>query len=199
MSPSRRTRSVLLLAAGLCLALLAPSQALAAKALPDRPAVRAEVSLQVTGAWTGRVSFGTLTSGRTPTAQPLPLDLHLARTTCDVAGCWMTEILVLPTAGVPVASRISGRLARASVKRTTIAVIVRRSIHGRVVAEYASTVTMRVKVRRSGPVIRRTTLTQSPGAEVLTIARSAAASATVTMGDETLVATGEISRTRIVG
>lgn len=184
--------------AALAGAVITPSPALASSPAPDLPDVRAEASLQVQGSWTGHLTFGMHTSGRARTERPLPLDMHLSRTTCDMTGCMTTQIVVDPAAAVPGVSRVSGKLAGASLSRATIAVTVRRVLNGSVAAEYPATMTVHVKAERSGPVVKRTTLTQTTRSEVLTVTRLATVRATVTIGDEALPATGEISRSKIV-
>jgi hypothetical protein len=198
-------RTPLLSVSGLALvavlgsALVAPIPAAAARTGPDLPDVRAEALIRVTGHWSGHISFGMHTSGRVRTARPLPLDLHLARTSCDMTGCMTTEIVVDPSSAVPGFSRVAGQLTGASLGKTTVAITIRRVVNGVVVAEHPSTMALHVRAQRSGPVIKRTTLTQGPSGEILTIARTAQVRATVVVGEEMHSGAGEISRTKIVG
>ena len=71
-------------------------------------------------------------------------------------------------------------------------------VNGSVVAQHPAMVVIEVRAKRSGAVVKRTTLTQGPAGEVLTVARIAAIRASVLLGDDTLAATGEIARTQIV-
>ena len=69
-----------LAAAAIGAGLLAPAPALAAKAKPDLPEVRTGVTLEVTGEWSGRMAFGTHTSGSARAQRPMPLEMLLSRT-----------------------------------------------------------------------------------------------------------------------
>lgn len=193
-----RTPSLAFAAATLAAAMLAPVPALAAQPGPDLPEVRTEVSLQVTGAWAGRIAFGMRTTGVARAQRPLPLQMQLSRTSCDMTGCMTTEIVIDPAAGVPGVARVAAGLSSAALQRTTVAATVRRVVNGSVVAQHPAMVVVEVRAKRSGAVVKRTTLTQGPAGEVLTVARIATIRATVTLGDDTLAATGEITRTQIV-
>ena len=193
-----RTPLLALAAAVISASLLAPAPALAAKAKPDLPEVRTGVTLEVTGDWTGRMAFGTHTSGTARAQRPQPLEMLLSRTACDMTGCMTTEIVVDPAAAVPGVARIAAGLTSASLERASISVTVRRTMNGAVVAEHPAMVTVQVRAQRSGAVIKRTTLTQGPDGEVLTVSRIATVRASVLLGDDTLAATGEITRTQIV-
>lgn len=193
-----RSTITLALAAGVSLALLAPAPAFAAKAKPDLPEVRTGVTLQVAGEWSGWMAFGTHTSGPARAQRPLPVEMLLARTACDITGCMTTEIVLDSSAAVPGVARIASGLTSAALDRASISVTVRRIMNGAVVAEHPAMVSVQVRAQRSGAVIKRTTLTQGPDGEVLTISRIATVRASVLLGDETLAATGEITRTQIV-
>ena len=74
----------------------------------------------------------------------------------------------------------------------------RECVDGTVVNERPATLTLEVVARKAGPLVKRTTLTQSPDGEVMSIARTAPMRATVMLADDTLTATGEVSRVQIV-
>ena len=95
-------------------------------------------------------------------------------------------------------ARISGSLTSAALMRSAIAVTVQRIVDGTVVNERPATLTLEVVARKAGPLVKRTTLTQGPDGEVLSIARTAPMRATVMLADDTLTATGEVSRVQIV-
>ena len=194
----RVTAPAVLTAAVVGASLLAPAPALAVKAKPDLPEVRTGVTLEVTGEWSGRMAFGTHTSGTARAQRPMPLEMLLSRTACDMTGCMTTEIVVDPSAAVPGVARIASGLTSAALDRASISVTVRRIMNGTVVAEHPAMVTVQVRAQRSGAVIKRTTLTQGPEGEVLTVSRIATVRASVLLGDDTLAATGEITRTQIV-
>lgn len=181
-----------------CLPLLAPTAAGAAAPRPDLPEVRTAVDLQVAGEWAGRIAFGTQVTGAARAQRPLPLEMLLSRTACDMTGCMTTQIVVEPAASVPAVARIASGLTSASLDRASIAVTVRRIMNGAVVAEHPAMLTVQVRAQRSGAVVKTTTLTQGPGGEVLTVSRSASVRATVLLGDDTLSATGEVVRSQIV-
>jgi len=193
-----RTPLFALAAAVLGAGLLAPAPALAAQSKPDLPEVRTTVTLQVTGDWSGRMAFGTHTSGPARAQRPMPLEMLLSRTACDMTGCMTTEIVVDSAAAVPGIARIAAGLTSAALDRASISVKVRRIINGAVVAEHPAMVTVQVRAQRSGAVIKRTTLTQGPDGEVLTISRIATVRASVLLGDDNLAAKGEITRTQTV-
>jgi len=202
-TPFRLSRVTALVAPALATAVLgagvlAAAPALAAKPGPDLPEVRTDVALQVTGAWSGRIAFGMRTTGVARAQRPLPLEMHLSRTACDMTGCMTTEIVVDPAAGVPGVARVAAGLSSAALQRTTVAATVRRVVNGSVVAQHPAMVVIEVRAKRSGAVVKRTTLTQGPAGEVLTVSRIATVRASVTLGDDTLAATGEITRTQIV-
>lgn len=193
-----RVTAPALTAAVLGAGLLAPAPAVAAKAKPDLPEVRTSVTLEVTGEWSGRMAFGTHTSGTARAQRPQPLEMLLSRTACDMTGCMTTEIVVDPAAAVPGVARIASGLTSAALDRASVSVTVRRLMNGTVVAEHPAMVSVQVRAQRSGAVIKRTTLTQGPDGEVLTVSRIATVRASVVLGDDTLAATGEITRTQIV-
>jgi hypothetical protein len=193
-----RTPTLAFAAATLAASVLAPVPALAAQPGPDLPEVRTDVALQVTGAWAGRISFGMRTTGVARAQRPLPLLMQLSRTACDMTGCMTTEIVIDPASGVPGVTRVAAGLSSAALQRTTVAATVRRVVNGNVVAQHPAMVVVEVRAKRSGDVVKRTTLTQGPAGEVLTVARIATIRATVTLGDDTLAATGELTRTQIV-
>ncbi len=193
-----RVTAPALTAAVLGAGLLAPAPAVAAKAKPDLPEVRTSVTLEVTGEWSGRMAFGTHTSGTARAQRPQPLEMLLSRTACDMTGCMTTEIVVDPAAAVPGVARIASGLTSAALDRASVSVTVRRLMNGTVVAEHPAMVSVQVRAQRSGAVIKRTTLTQGPDGEVLTVSRIATVRASVVLGDDTLAATGEITRTQVV-
>ena len=183
---------IALTAVALGAALVAPAPALAAKARPDLPEVRTTVALEVNGSWSGRIAFGLHSpGGQSRALRPLPLELDLSRSACDLTGCMTTRLVLNPTASVPGMARISGSL-------TSAAVTVQRIVDGTVVNERPATLTLEVVARKAGPLVKRTTLTQGPDGEVLSIARTAPMRATVMLADDTLTATGEVSRVQIV-
>lgn len=194
-----RTPLLALSAAVLGAGLLAPAPALAAKPGPDLPEVRTAVALEVTGEWSGRIGFGLHSpGGQSRALRPLPLELDLSRSACDLTGCMTTRLVLDPTASVPGMARISGSLTSAALMRSAIAVTVQRVVDGTVVNERPATLTLEVVARKAGPLVKRTTLTQGPEGEVLSIARTAPMRATVMLADDTLTATGEVSRVQIV-
>jgi hypothetical protein len=144
------------------------------------------------------MAFGMQTVGIARSQRPLPLEMQLSRTTCDIAGSMTTENIVDPAAGVPGVARVAAGLSSAALQRTTVAATVRRVINGSVVTQHPAMVVVEVRAKRSGAVIKRTTLTQDPDGEVLTVSRIATVQASVLLGDDTLAATGEITRTQIV-
>jgi len=194
-----RTPLLVLAAATLGAGLLAPAPVLAAKPGPDLPEVRTTVALEVTGEWSGRIGFGLHSpGGQSRALRPLPLELDLSRSACDLTGCMTTRLVLDSTASVPGMARISGSLTSAALMRSAIAVTVQRIVDGTVVNERPATLTLEVVARKAGPLVKRTTLTQGPDGEVLTVSRIATVRASVLLGDDTLTATGEITRTQIV-
>ena len=190
---------IALTAVALGAALVVPAPALAAKARPDLPEVRTTVALEVNGSWSGRIAFGLHSpGGQSRALRPLPLELDLSRSACDLTGCMTTRLVLNPTASVPGMARISGSLTSAALMRSAIAVTVQRIVDGTVVNERPATLTLEVVARKAGPLVKRTTLTQGPDGEVLSIARTAPMRATVMLADDTLTATGEVSRVQIV-
>ena len=190
---------IALTAVALGAALVVPAPALAAKARPDLPEVRTTVALEVNGSWSGRIAFGLHSpGGQSRALRPLPLELDLSRSACDLTGCLTTRLVLNPTASVPGMARISGSLTSAALMRSAIAVTVQRIVDGTVVNERPATLTLEVVARKAGPLVKRTTLTQGPDGEVLSIARTAPMRATVMLADDTLTATGEVSRVQIV-
>ena len=190
---------IALTAVALGAALVVPAPALAAKARPDLPEVRTTVALEVNGSWSGRIAFGLHSpGGQSRALRPLPLELDLSRSACDLTGCMTTRLVLNPTASVPGMARISGSLTSAALMRSAIAVTVQRIVDGTVVNERPATLTLEVFARKAGPLVKRTTLTQGPDGEVLSIARTAPMRATVMLADDTLSATGEVSRVQIV-
>ena len=194
-----RTPLLALAAAVLGAGLIAPAPALAAKPGPDLPEVRTSVALEVSGSWSGRIGFGIHSpGGQSRALRPLPLELDLSRSACDLTGCMTTRLVLDPTASVPGMARISGSLTSAALMRSAIAVTVQRIVDGTVVNERPATLTLEVVARKAGPLVKRTTLTQGPDGEVMSIARTAPMRATVMLADDTLTATGEVSRVQIV-
>ena len=194
-----RTPLLALAAAVLGAGLLAPAPVLAAKAKPDLPEIRTGVTLEVTGDWSGRLAFGLHSpGGQSRALRPLPLELDLSRSACDLTGCMTTRLVLDSTASVPGMARISGSLTSAALTRSVIAIRVQRIVDGTVVNERPATLTLEVVARKAGPLVKRTTLTQGPDGEVLTVSRIATVRASVLLGDDTLTATGEITRTQIV-
>lgn len=194
-----RTPLLALAAAVLGAGLLAPAPALAAKAKPDLPEVRTGVTLDVTGEWSGRVAFGLHSPGGQARAlRPLPLELDLAKSACDLTGCMTTRLVLDPSGSVPAMARIAGSLTSAALMRSVIAIRVQRIVDGTVVNERPATLTLEVIARKAGPLVKTTTLTQGPDGEVMSIARTAPMRATVMLADDTLTATGEVSRVQIV-
>jgi hypothetical protein len=190
---------IALTAVALGAALVAPAPALAAKARPDLPEVRTTVALAVSGTWSGRIGFGLHSpGGQSRALRPLPLELDLSKAACDLTGCMTTRLVLDPTASVPGMARISGSLTSAALTRSVIAIRVQRIVDGSVVNERPATVILEVSARKSGPLVKRTTLTQGPDGEVMSIARTAPMRATVVLADDTLTATGEVSRVQIV-
>jgi hypothetical protein len=180
-------------------ALVAPAPALAAKARPDLPEVRTTVALAVSGTWSGRIGFGLHSpGGQSRALRPLPLELDLSRSACDLTGCMTTRLVLDPTASVPGMARISGGLTSAALMRSAVAVTVQRIVDGTVVNARPATITLEVSARKSGALVKTTTLTQGPGGEVMSIARTAPMRATVVLADDTLTGTGEVSRVQIV-
>jgi hypothetical protein len=194
-----RTPLLALAAAVLGAGLIAPAPALAAKPGPDLPEVRTTVALEVSGSWSGRIGFGMHSpGGQSRALRPLPLELDLSRSACDLTGCMTTRLVLHPTASVPGMARISGSLTSAALMRSAIAVTVQRIVDGTVVNERPATLTLEVVARKAGPLVKRTTLTQGPDGEVMSIARTAPMRATVMLADDILTATGEVSRVQIV-
>jgi hypothetical protein len=194
-----RNPLIALTAVALGAALVAPAPALAAKARPDLPEVRTTVVLDVSGSWSGRIGFGMHSpGGQSRALRPLPLELDLSRSACDLTGCMTTRLVLDPTASVPGMARISGSLTSAALMRSAIAVTVQRIVDGTVVNERPATLTLEVVARKAGPLVKRTTLTQGPDGEVMSIARTAPMRATVVLADDTLTGTGEVSRVQIV-
>ncbi len=190
---------IALTAVALGATLIAPAPALAAKARPDLPEVRTTVALAVSGTWSGRIGFGLHSpGGQSRALRPLPLELDLSKAACDLTGCMTTRLVLDPTASVPGMARISGSLTSAALTRSVIAIRVQRIVDGSVVNERPATVILEVSARKSGPLVKRTTLTQGPDGEVMSIARTAPMRATVVLADDTLTATGEVSRVQIV-
>ena len=193
-----RVASATLAAAVLSPLLWMPSAQAARTVAPDLPDVRRTITVQVDGEWSGEIAFGQLVTGPSRTLRPLPVRLRLTRYGCDLAGCLMTEIQLPESAGVPSSTRIASGLSSAALKPTMVGVIVRRSVGDLVLAEYDATLQIEVMAKRSGPMIRRTTLEQGPTGEVLTVSRIAPVRATVTLGDEIATGTGELVRSQIV-
>ncbi len=190
---------IALTAVALGAALLAPAPALAAKARPDLPEVRTTVVLEVSGTWSGRIGFGLHSpGGQSRALRPLPLELDLSRSMCDLTGCMTTRLMLDPTASVPGMARIAGSLTSAALTRSVIAIKVQRIVDGTVINERPATITLEVTARKSGPLVKRTTLIQGPGGEVMSIARTAPMRATVVLPDDTLTGTGEVSRVQTV-
>jgi hypothetical protein len=185
-------------------ALIAPATAHAAaplshRARPDVPEVRTSVVVDVTGEWTGRVAFGThAPGGQSRALRPLPLEVDLSRSACDLTGCMTTRLLLDAAGAVPAMARISGRLTSAALARSSIAVRVQRIVDGSVVAEHIATVTLEVSAQKSGALVKRTTLTQGPDGEVMSIARIAPVRATLLLADTSLTGVGELSRVQTV-
>jgi hypothetical protein len=187
------------LSAGLICAVFVPVPALAAKPGPDLPEVRTAVSLEVTGSWSGRIGFGLHSpGGQSRALRPLPLELDLSRSACDLTGCMTTRLVIDPSAPIPGMARISGPLTSAALTRSTIAVTVQRIVDGVVVHERPASVTLEVNARKSGALVKTTTLTQGPDGEVMSISRTAPMRATLVLADDTLTAVGEVSRVQIV-
>lgn len=165
---------------------------------PDLPDVRRTISLDVSGEWSGEITFGQLVTGPARAMRPLPVSMDLSHQGCDLAGCLTTTITLDESAGVPGAVRIASGLSSAALRSTVVGVVVRRSVGGLLLAEHDATLTISVMAKRSGPVIRRTTLEQGPAGEVLTVSRIAPMRATVTVEGESLSGTGELVRSQIV-
>lgn len=196
---STRAAGLTALATGLATLTFTGATAQAARTLePDLPDVRRTVTVQVDGEWRGEITFGQLVSGPSRAMRPLPVAFHLEHSGCDLAGCLTTTIELAESAGVPSAARIASGLSSAALQPTMVGVVVRRSVGGLVLAEHDATLQVAVMAKRSGPVLRRTTLEQGPAGEVLTVARIAPVRATVVLGDDTLAATGELVRSQIV-
>ena len=199
-----RTPLLVLAAAALGVSLIAPAPALAAQDRkaqpgPDLPEVRTTVALDVTGTWSGRVGFGLHSpGGQSRALRPLPLELDLAKSACDLTGCMTTRLVLDPSASVPAMARIAGSLTSAALTRSVIAIRVQRIVDGTIVNERPATVTLEVVARKAGPLVKTTTLTQGPDGEVMSIARTAPMRATVMLADDTLNATGEVARVQIV-
>ncbi|MEK9736795.1 MAG: hypothetical protein VW239_05690, partial [Candidatus Nanopelagicales bacterium] len=194
---------VRLLPAGLAACLMAPmlwtAPAQAAREVPpDRPDVRRTVTVQVSGEWSGEISFGQIVTGPGRAQRPLPVSMSLTHSGCDLAGCLTTTMTLDESAGVPSAARIASGLSSAALQPSVVGVNVRRSVGGLVLAEHDATLTIAVMAKRSGPVIRRTTWEQGPGGEHFTLSRIAPIRATITMDDATLSGAGELVRTQIV-
>jgi hypothetical protein len=190
---------IALTAVALGAALLAPAPALAAKARPDLPEVRTTVTLEVSGTWSGRIGFGLHSpGGQSRALRPLPLELDLSRSMCDLTGCMTTRLMLDPTASVPGMARIAGSLTSAALTRSVIAIRVQRIVDGTVINERPATITLEVTARKAGPLVKRTTLIQGPGGEVMSIARTAPMRATVVLADDTLTGAGEVSRVQTV-
>jgi hypothetical protein len=190
---------IALTAVALGAALLAPAPALAAKARPDLPEVRTTVTLEVRGTWSGRIGFGLHSpGGQSRALRPLPLELDLSRSMCDLTGCMTTRLMLDPTASVPGMARIAGSLTSAALTRSVIAIRVQRIVDGTVINERPATITLEVTARKAGPLVKRTTLIQGPGGEVMSIARTAPMRATVVLADDTLTGAGEVSRVQTV-
>lgn len=199
-----RTPLLALAAAAVGAALLAPVPVLAAQERkaqpgPDLPEVRTSVSLEVSGSWAGRIAFGLHSpGGQSRALRPLPLELDLSKSACDLTGCMTTRLVLDTTASVPGMARISGSLTSAALTRSAVAVTVQRIVDGTVVNERPATITLEVSARKSGALVKTTTLTQGPDGEVMSIARTAPMRATVMLADDTLTGTGEVSRVQIV-
>lgn len=199
-----RTPFLMLAAAALGAGLLAPAPALAAQdgkaqPRPDLPEVRTTVSLDVSGTWSGRIAFGMHSpGGQSRALRPLPLELDLAKSACDLTGCMTTRLVLDAGASVPGMARISGGLTSAALTRSSIAVTVQRIVDGTVVNERPATITLQVGARKAGPLVKTTTLTQGPDGEVMSIARTAPMRATVMLADDTLTGAGEVSRVQMV-
>ncbi|MEY3732920.1 MAG: hypothetical protein RL347_279 [Actinomycetota bacterium] len=199
-----RTPFLALTAVAIGAALLVPISASAAQDRkaqpgPDLPEVRTSVSLEVSGSWAGRIAFGLHSpGGQSRALRPLPLQLDLSKSACDLTGCMTTRLMLDPSASVPGMARISGGLTSAALTRSVIAIRVQRIVDGAVVNERPATVTLEVVARKAGPLVKTTTLTQGPDGEVMSIARTAPMRASVLLADDTLTGTGEVSRVQIV-
>lgn len=187
-----------LIATALAPALLMAPSAMAAKSTPDLPDIHRTISLAASGDWSGTVSFGQQITGASRSLRPMPVQLDLTRSGCDIAGCLTTRIVLAEADGVPSSVRIASGLSSAALLPTVVGVVVRRYIGNLMIAEHPATMRISVTAKRSGPVIRRTTLVQGPSGEVLTVARLAPIRATITLGDDTMTGVGELARTQIV-
>jgi hypothetical protein len=180
--------------------LLAPVPAQAAKERPDLPEVRTTVALEVTGAWSGRIAFGQHTPGGQvrEATRPIPIEVDLTKSACDLTGCMTTRLVVDASADTSSTTRIPGTMRTATLVEASIPVTVQRIVDGEVVAEHEASISLGVQAYKVGRFIKVTTLTQDRGVEVLTITRKAAARATVSLAGETLTGAGEVSRVQIV-
>lgn len=173
----------------------------AAAAPPVAPSVDRQVALEVSeGDWTGSLSFGLSTTGPegARVVRPAPMSLHLERQVCDLAGCVTTVIATDPSRPVPSAARIASSLSSAALGPVLVGVTVTRVVAGRAVAATPMALPVQVAVRKSGVVVRRTALVQSGDVEQMTITWIAPVRASITLADDTLVATGLAQKTRIV-
>lgn len=170
----------------------------------DAPEVRRSVTLLLggdePGAWKGTLTFGLVATGTTDArlVRAVPLQLRLERRTCDLGGCVVTTMEVPDGSAVPSAVRMS-QVSSAALGRTVLGVVVTRTVDGAASIEQFGTVTISARARRSGPIVRETTLIQSGGTEVMTIRLTAPVRATVQLADDTVVATGTAEKTSIVG
>ena len=180
--------------------LLAPTSAHAAKERPDLPEIRTTVALVVDGAWSGRITFGLHTPGGQvrEATRPLPVEMDLERSACDITGCMTTRLVIEASADTSSTTRIPGTMRTATLVPSSVPVTVQRIVDGDVVAEHAASISLGVRAYKVGRFIKVTTLTQDRGTEVLTITRKAAMRATVSLAGETLTGAGEVSRLQIV-
>jgi hypothetical protein len=187
-------------AVALGVALLAPASAHAAKEKPDLPEIRTTVALDVSGTWSGRISFGLHTPGGQvrEATRPIPVEVDLTKSACDLTGCMTTRLVIDSSADTSSTTRIPGTMRTATLVQASIPVTVQRIVDGEVVAEHAATISLGVRAYKVGRFIKVTTLTQDREIEVLTIPRRAAVRATVSLGGEPLTGAGEVSRLQIV-
>lgn len=180
--------------------LLAPTSAQAARQRPDLPEIRTTVALVVDGTWSGRITFGLHTPGgqARETSRPLPVEMDLERSACDLTGCMTTRLVIDATTDTSSTTRIPGTMRTATLAPSSVPVTVQRIVDGDVVAEHSASISLGVRAYKVGRFIKVTTLTQDRGTEVLTITRKAAMRATVSLAGETLTGAGEVSRLQIV-
>ena len=182
----------------------ATPQTLSRETRADLPEVRRSVDLTFASVdpngWSGQISFGLVTSGSgdARVVRPAPMTLHLQRRTCDMTGCVLTTMDLPDGASIPSAARIAAQVSSASLGPVVIGVVVRRTVDGTASLVQQGTVSISAVARRSGPVVRETRLVQSGDAEQMTITLSAPVRAVVSLGDDTLAATGTAAKVRIV-